>query len=197
MAKRNAPGQERVVLHDPVTMDPDEEIVRRSHLSDDELAGVIRVLDAMQRWRETERRMSEASRRYMKLGDTDMRALRLLIAAQRQGMVVTPGFIAGHLGISTASTTKLLDRLEAGRHITRTPHPSDRRSLAIEVTEETRRVARESVGRAHALRFDVVAALTDQERRTVADFFDAMTATAVPEARGSAESPGTTDGSVH
>ncbi|MFD5226794.1 MarR family winged helix-turn-helix transcriptional regulator [Microbacterium sp. NPDC058342] len=182
MVSRKAPGEARVVLHDPVRLDPDQEIVRRSHLSDEDLAGIVGVLDAMHRWREAERRMNEASRRYMKLGDTDMRALRMLIAAQRQGMVVTPGLIAAHLGISSASTTKLLDRLEAGRHVTRAPHPTDRRSLAIEVTEETRRVARESVGRSHARRFDVVAGLSPSERGAVTAFFEAMTETAQPDA---------------
>lgn len=123
--------------------------------------------------------MSEASQRYMKLGETDMRALRLLIAAQRQGVVVTPGSIAEHLAISTASTTKLLDRLERGGHIRRLPHPTDRRSLTIEITDDTRAAARETVGRAHARRFDVVAALSPEERAVVADFFDALEATAV------------------
>lgn len=123
--------------------------------------------------------MSEASQRYMKLGETDMRALRLLIAAQRQGVVVTPGSIAEHLAISTASTTKLLDRLERGGHIRRLPHPTDRRSLTIEITDDTRVAARDTVGRAHARRFDVVAALSPEERAVVADFFDALEATAV------------------
>ncbi|MFD5215915.1 MarR family winged helix-turn-helix transcriptional regulator [Microbacterium sp. NPDC058345] len=177
MAKRSAHEVQRVTLHDPARLDPDQEIVRRSHLSEQDLEGIVRVLDAMHRWREAEREMSEASRRYMKLGETDMRALRLLIAAQRQQMVVTPTSIATHLGISTASTTKLLDRLEAGAHIRRTPNPRDRRSLAIEVTPATLRAARESVGRAHAQRFDVIASLSPEARESIADFFDALTAT--------------------
>ncbi|MBY0687691.1 MarR family transcriptional regulator [Microbacterium marinilacus] len=165
-------------MHDPRTTDPEEELVRRSHLSEEELAQVVAVLEAMGRWREAERAMNEESQRYMKLGESDMRALRFLIAAHRQGVVVTPGAIAAHLGISTASTTKLLDRLADGGHIRRLPHPSDRRSLAIEVTEETRRSARASVGRSHARRFDVVAGLTAEERETLRGFFDALAATA-------------------
>ncbi len=167
-----------MVLHDPRLSDPDEELVRRAHLSDAELAEVMRVLDAMRRWRETERAANEASQRYMKLGETDMRALRFLIAAQRQGVVATPSRIAAHLGVSTASMTKLLDRLAEGGHIRRMPHPSDRRSLAIEVTDETRLAARASVGRTHARRFDAIAALTSGEREAVARFFDSLIATA-------------------
>ena len=67
---------------DPRVLDPDQEIVRRSGLADGEVDQVVNVLEALRRWRETERRMSEASRRYMKLGETDMRALRFIIALQ-------------------------------------------------------------------------------------------------------------------
>ena len=64
----------------------------------------------------------------------------------------------------------------------RRAHPDDRRSLVIEVTEETRHAARATVGREHARRFDVIAALSPEQRRTVADFFDAMAATAERDA---------------
>ncbi|MFI2489134.1 MarR family winged helix-turn-helix transcriptional regulator [Promicromonospora kroppenstedtii] len=157
---------------DPRVMDPDEEIVRRAGMDEQDVDQVVRVLEALRGWRETERRMSEASRRYMKLGDTDMRALRYIIAMQNHGRIVTPGAIAEHLRITTASTTKLIDRLTAGGHVVRFPHPSDRRSLAIEVTDETRRAARESVGRSHARRFDAAARLTPKEREIVARFLD-------------------------
>lgn len=157
---------------DPRIMDPDQEIVRRSGLDDAEVDQVVGVLEAMSRWRDTERRMSEASRRYMKLGDTDMRALRFMIAMQNHGRVVTAGAIAEHLGITTASTTKLLDRLAAGGHVRRLPHPTDRRSIAVEVSQETRHAARESVGRSHARRFDAAARLTTEERAVVTRFLD-------------------------
>lgn len=182
MRKENPSALPTVVMHDPRLNDPAQEIVRTADLAPGELESVIEVLDAMRRWRDAERLMSEASQRYMKLGASDMRALRMLIAAQHQNVAVTPSAMAGHLGISTASTTKLLDRLERGGHIVRRPHPDDRRSLVIEVTDETRRAARDTVGREHARRFDVVAALTPEQRRTIAHFFDAMAATAERDA---------------
>jgi DNA-binding MarR family transcriptional regulator len=177
MSDEIAQGVDSVVMHDPLLNDPEERLVRRSHLPPSEIADVVRVLNAMRRWSEAERRLSQASQRYMRLGETDMRALRLLVAARNQSIPVTPGMIAGHLAISTAATTKLLDRLERGGHVLRRPHPTDRRSLTVEVTDETRSAARESVGRAHARRFDVIAALSPQERAVVSAFFDAMSAT--------------------
>ena len=77
---RDSPGEVPSLL-DPRVMDPDGEIVSRAHLSADEIDQVVTVLEAMSRWRALERSTSEAARRYMRLGETDMRALRFLIAA--------------------------------------------------------------------------------------------------------------------
>ncbi|MBL0887090.1 MarR family transcriptional regulator [Myceligenerans sp. I2] len=167
---------------DPRVMDPEQEIVRRAGLDDSDVDEVVRVLEGLRRWRETERRMSEASSRYMKLGETDMRALRFIIAMRNNRVIATPGAVAAHLGISSASTTKMLDRLAAGGHVRRLPHPTDRRSLALEVTEETRRSARETVGRTHARRFDVAARLSSRERAIVAGFLEDLAATEHAEA---------------
>lgn len=161
---------------DPRVIDPDQELVRRTGLEDQDIDQVVRVMDALRRWREAEQRASEASRRYMRLGETDMRAIRYLVVAQNRGEVVTPGELATHLDISTASTTKLLHRLSAGGHVRRLPHPSDGRSLVIEVTSETRRVALATVGRSHARRFDVAARLLPAEREVVLRFLEELAA---------------------
>ncbi|WP_460802222.1 MarR family winged helix-turn-helix transcriptional regulator [Microbacterium sp. GXF6406] len=163
---------------DPRIMDPDGEIVDRSGLSAEDVDEVVAVLEAMNEWRDTERSMSEASRRYMRLGDTDMRALRFLIAQERNGQASTPGSIAAHLGVTAAATTKLLDRLAAGGHVTRAPHPDDRRSTSIHVTAETRQSARASVGRSHARRFDAIAQLSSADRAAVLRFFRGLIDTA-------------------
>lgn len=163
---------------DPRIMDPEHEIVRRDHLSAEEVAQTVAVLEAMSGWRELERAMSEHARRYMHLGETDMRALRFLMAAQRNGIVATPTSIAAHLGISPAAATKLIDRLEAGGHIRRQADADDRRRTSIEVTDSTKTSARASVGRSHARRFDAVASLTAADRTAVLRFFNALVSSA-------------------
>lgn len=168
-------------MHDPRLTDPRGELVERTGLSDDEIDQVVAVMNALRGWHEAAERMSEASRRYMRLGDTDMRALRYLIAAFNQDLLVTPGALTAHLGISTASTTKLLDRLERGGHVRRSPHPTDRRALTVAVTADTRADARQSVGRQHAHRFTVAAAMSPEERAVVIRFLDALSATERPE----------------
>ena len=165
-------------MHDPRISDRDEQLVSREGLDDADVDQVVRVMQSLRGWHDAERTMSEASSKYMKLNVTDMRALRFLIAARNQDELATPGALSEYLGISSASTTKLLDRLERGGHVVRAPHPSDRRALAISVTDSTRVVARESVGRLHARRFAVAAALTPDEREVVIRFLDALSATA-------------------
>ncbi|WP_394553968.1 MarR family winged helix-turn-helix transcriptional regulator [Agromyces sp. MMS24-JH15] len=181
MKKDATPAEIADRMLDPRIVDASEELVHRTGMSDDDVAHTVEVMRALRRWHQASERMSEASNRYMRLNSTDMRALRFLIAAHNQGAVVTPGQLSEHLAISTAATTKMLDRLEAGHHVLRAPHPTDRRSLAITVTEHTRRDARETVGRQHARRFDVAAALVPEERDVVIRFLDGLSATEVLE----------------
>ncbi|MFT4214463.1 MAG: MarR family transcriptional regulator [Microbacterium sp.] len=162
-------------LYDVQHNGPETLLLDLSGTSPEDLQGITAVMAALSRLRDAEEELSEASQRYMKLGRTDMRALHVLIVAQHTGTVVTPSAMAAHLGISTASTTKLLDRLEAGGHIVRAPHPSDRRALVITVTDQTRDAAVQTVGRLQAKRFHAAAALTPEERLSVIRFLDDMT----------------------
>lgn len=164
-------------LHDPRVVDRAGRLMKLHGMDEAELGQIVRVMDAMFRWREAEKRVTEASRRYMRLGDNDMRALRLAIVMADRNEHVTARDIARHLGISSASTTKLLDRLEAGGHIRRTPHPTDRRALAILVDPGTRAAAEATVGREHARRFRVAAALAPEEREIVIRFLDQLSDT--------------------
>lgn len=163
-------------LYDIDSADPSSMLIDRSHLSTDEVRQISALMAALGRLREAEQALSDASEKYMRLGRTDMRALHYLIVASHTGAIVTPGAIASHLAISTASTTKLLDRLESGGHIVRSPHPSDRRALTISVTDQTRQAAMETVGRQQAKRFHAAARLTPSERDVVIRFLDDMTA---------------------
>lgn len=156
--------------------DPTGRLVDRAEMSASDIAQMGDVMNALGELRAAELRISEASRQYMKLNETDMRALHYLIACQHTNTIATPGAIAAHLGISTASTTKLLDRLEEGGHVTRAAHPTDRRALAISITPETHEAAMQTVGKQHAKRIHSVARLTPDEREVVIRFLRGMAA---------------------
>ncbi|WP_308465135.1 MarR family winged helix-turn-helix transcriptional regulator [Rathayibacter soli] len=162
---------------DPRIIDPGQQLVDYSGMDEEEITEITRVLVGIRRWRESEQAMSFRSRSHMQLNETDMKALRFLVVAQNQGVIATPGALAEHLGISTASTTKLLDRLAAAGHIQRSPHPTDRRALAITITTHTHQQVRDTVGKMHARRFDVAARLSSSERETVIRFLNELSDT--------------------
>ena len=162
-------------VYDIEASDPEGTLLDRSGVDADAIRQITGVMTALAELRDAEQRLAEASRRYMKLNETDMRALHYLIVCANTGAVATPGGIAQHLGISTASTTKLLDRLERAGHVVRAPHPSDRRALAISITPETAKAAMETVGRQQARRFHAAARLSAEERDVVIRFLRDMT----------------------
>lgn len=162
-------------IYDVDASDPRSTLVDRSGVAPEDLRQIGRLMEALAGLREAEQRLSQASRRYMQLNETDMRALHYLIVCDNRSVVATPSGIAHHLGVSTAATTKLLDRLEKGGHIRRAPHPTDRRALAITITPETRHAAMETVGRQQAKRFYAAARLSAEEREVVIRFLLDMT----------------------
>lgn len=168
-------GLTHSAIYDVEASDPRSVLIDRTGVSPEELKQISRVMEALAGLREAEQTLSQASRRYMRLNETDMRALHYLIVCANRNLVAMPGGIAHHLGVSTAATTKLLDRLEQGGHITRAPHPTDRRALQINITAQTRHAAMETVGRQQAKRFYSAARLAPAEREVVIRFLMDMT----------------------
>jgi DNA-binding MarR family transcriptional regulator len=162
-------------IYDVNAADPKSQLIDRSEMATEDVAHIGELMAALGRLRSAEQQLSDASLKYMKLNQSDMRALHYLIVTANTETIATPGAIASHLKISTASTTKLLDRLENAGHITRSPHPSDRRALAISITAKTRQAAMETVGRQQAKRFHAAARLSAAERDVVIRFLDDMT----------------------
>lgn len=167
-------GLSHAAIYDVEASDPRGSLIDREGVAPEDLRQIAVLMGALGDLRDAEQKLSLASRRYMRLNDTDMRALHYLIVCANRGATATPGGIATHLGISTASTTKLLDRLEKGGHIRRSPHPTDRRALAISITAETREAAMETVGRQQAKRFYSAARLSSEERDVVIRFLTDM-----------------------
>lgn len=167
-------GLAHSAIYDVESSDPRSVLIDRAGVGPEDLQQIAALMGALGDLRDAEQKLSLASQRYMRLNDTDMRALHYLIVSDNRGLTATPGGIATHLGISTASTTKLLDRLEKGGHIRRAPHPTDRRALAITITPETRQAAMDTVGRQQAKRFYSAARLSPQERDVVIRFLSDM-----------------------
>jgi DNA-binding MarR family transcriptional regulator len=155
--------------------DPRQELVDRSDMSPEDLSQIDAVMAALAGLRAAEQKVTDASQRFMQLGRTDMRALHFLIVCENTGTLATPGAIAQSLGISSASTTKLLDRLQRAGHIRRGPHPSDRRALVVTIDPATRASAMRTVGAQQARRVHAARRLSPAEREVVIRFLEDMT----------------------
>jgi DNA-binding MarR family transcriptional regulator len=99
---------------------------------------VMRVLRSIRALSDAMDRMHSGMKGDMDMNATDLAALRMLILREQQGRSVSPREIADHLRISTASTTKLLDRLVDSGHVERKAHPSDRRGRIVVLTDASR-----------------------------------------------------------
>lgn len=105
-------------------------------------------------------------RREMNLNETDFQAMQHLMK-QRS---MSPGELAKMLHLTAAATTTVIDRLERKGHITRTPHPTDRRRWLISPSEESVRAA---MAKLMPMIMDVdtmVRTYKDDEQAVIVDF---------------------------
>lgn len=70
------------------------------------------------------------------LHPTDLRALICLLDAARSGTPATPGWLGRQLGLNSAGTTAVVDRLERLGHVRRTRDVRDRRRVLLAVDEQ-------------------------------------------------------------
>ncbi|MFC9507260.1 MarR family winged helix-turn-helix transcriptional regulator [Streptomyces sp. NPDC057002] len=77
---------------------------------------------------------------------TDVRALIVLMDAHRAGEETTAGRLGAALGLNSAGTTALVDRLERAGHVRRVRGERDRRKVGIEVTEGAITLGRQHFG---------------------------------------------------
>ena len=69
---------------------------------------------------------------------TDLNALAVMAAAEREGQTVTPSSLRHALNLSSPATTALVDRLDRAGHVTRSRSNSDRRQVHLEMTDTAR-----------------------------------------------------------
>ncbi|TLM83962.1 MarR family transcriptional regulator [Pseudarthrobacter sp. NamE2] len=133
------------------------------------------VLKALRDYRTAETAVRRSTRDSMGMGETDILALRYLLRVQASGKMVVPKDLSQFLGITSASTTSLIDRLAASGHVRREAHPSDRRSVVVIPTVESDREVRETLGAMHRRMMSVAESLTADQARAVVDFLERMT----------------------
>ncbi|MBM3716266.1 MAG: MarR family transcriptional regulator [Actinobacteria bacterium] len=135
---------------------------------------VTRALRAIRSLSDAFDRMHSGMKGDMDMNASDLATLRMLIIREQRGEIVSPHAVATHLRISTASTTKLLDRLEKSGHLERRPHPSDGRARIVVLTDKSRTEFFRHFGGHLSLMRDVAQRYDDAELATIASFLDEL-----------------------
>ena len=134
----------------------------------------VAVLRAVRRFRAADVAMRVRARANMDMNDTDMVALRHLIAAEERSESMGPKDLSVLLGISSAATAKLLTRLEAAGRMRREPHPTDRRAQVLHATRRAQDEIKRVLGSAHQRMLAAAEKLSGAEQLAVVRFLDEL-----------------------
>lgn len=148
--------------------DPSAQPVGTPHADD--------VIATLLEYQMAEEAMSRRTRDSMRMGTTDLKALRFLIKAQSEQRIVSGRDVADHLGMTSASVTALLDRLTKSGHVQRTPHPTNRRSNMVTATEGSDEEVRQALGAMHGRMIEAAKALSPADAALITGFLESMTA---------------------
>ena len=81
-----------------------------------------------------------AAGREAEMHRTDLTGLGIVMDRGELGQTTTPGQLSTALHLSAPATSAMLDRLERLGHVHRVPHPTDRRSILVQMTDHARQV---------------------------------------------------------
>ncbi len=137
-------------------------------------ASVTESLRALQTLSDALDRMHSGMKGDMDMNASDLATLRMLTIREHRGQMVSPHDVATHLRISTASTTKLIDRLVASGHLERRPHPSDGRARVVVLTDKSRREFFQHFGIHLGAMREIADRFDDDQLATVTRFMDEL-----------------------
>lgn len=139
-----------------------------------ETSSAAAVLDALWAYEAAEGAIRLRLRDAMLVCENDLVALEKLIDAQDHDVALTPTNITRELGISSASTTAMLDRLERSGYLRREPHPSDRRKVFISLGDRPIESLRRSGSEVQHRVEDVIADMPAGSATVLIDFLSRM-----------------------
>lgn len=137
-------------------------------------ADVRTVLESLRRFLRADQTMRRRVSAAMDMNVSDLQAIQLVIAGEGAGRAVSPRDVSAYLGISTASTTTLLDRLTASGHLDRVPHPTDRRRVVVRATAHAHEEIRERLDQMHRRMAMIAAEVPVEARAPLVKFLEAI-----------------------
>ena len=131
-----------------------------------------RVLESLRTSRAAETAMRRRTRDSMSMGENELLALRYLL--RQPDHSARPLELVKYLGVTSASVTTMLDRLEKTGRVQRVANPKDRRSIFVRATPHANEEVRETLGRMHELMYGVALGLTPEAQEHVVAFLQKM-----------------------
>ncbi|MGQ4516135.1 MarR family transcriptional regulator [Streptomyces sp. DW26H14] len=104
---------------------------------------------------------------------TDVRALIRLLDAERSGTPATASHLGEGLGLNSAGTTSVIDRLERLGHVERVRDSADRRRVLLRVNERARELGWAHFGPMIDVTTRALDGLGAEQRAAVRDFLTA------------------------
>ncbi|MDH6216517.1 MarR family winged helix-turn-helix transcriptional regulator [Streptomyces pseudovenezuelae] len=105
---------------------------------------------------------------------TDVRALIALMDASRAGEEMTAGRLGAALGLNSAGTTGLLDRLERAGHVRRVRGEGDRRKVVIEVDSKAVELGWDFFGPLIGRTVELLQGYDERERAAIRGFLEGV-----------------------
>ncbi|WP_069770811.1 MarR family winged helix-turn-helix transcriptional regulator [Streptomyces sp. LUP30] len=105
---------------------------------------------------------------------TDVRALIVLMDARRAAEEVTAGRLGAALGLNSAGTTALVDRLERAGHVRRVRGATDRRKVIVEVDERAVELGQAFFGPLIGHVVDLLDGYDERERAAIHGFLEGV-----------------------
>ncbi len=123
------------------------------------------TLDALQRVIDLAGTMPAVVARRAELSTSELQAMRHLAYGS-----LGPADLARHLGVTSAASSGIVDRLVARGHAERKPHPDDRRRTEVLISESGRRALVTELAPMFAALARIDAGLSDADRAVVDRF---------------------------
>jgi len=120
-----------------------------------------------------------ATSRKLGLNATDSECLSFLM----MNKVATPTELANYTGLTSGSTTAMLDRLERAGFIVRKPNPNDRRGTLIEAHQHYTELAGPLVAGVQQAQHQLLSKYSEEELTVIADFLNGFTKNVTEQTR--------------
>jgi DNA-binding MarR family transcriptional regulator len=164
-----------LLVADPI---PDPSAVAVDDAFEDEFPDARRAatLGSANLMRTADLLLSQINRRRRTVTDLSATASQILAIVEGAGEPLPPHLIAARLLITSGTMTSLLDTLERRGLICRIPHPSDRRKLLIDITDEARCILDRMLPQVHGTERDAFAEFSDAECETLVGLLERVQA---------------------